>query len=214
MLFRGEDLFYEKNLWSVYRVCVTKLKRSRFNTVASIIFFLPLMIYVIFGADDKDQAATIIRSLADSGLGYGTTVLGFLIAGFTIFATLTKERLLRQMYETIHESSGLNYVKVNFYAFIEVFIVFLAFIILCLVIKIFAGANGPVSEFIHWFNQRGFYKYIIDIELLKKTSFLFFASFSFYVLLALKSFVYNIHHAVMTLIVWSLVGESETDIDN
>lgn len=210
MEYRGQDLFEEKSLWAVYKICVLRLRRSRFNTFLTLISFLALSVYAIFGSDEKDQAVSTVRALADMGLGYGTTILGFLIAGFTIFATLTKEKLLRDMYDNIHES-GLNYVKVNFYSFIEVFIVFLAFIIVCLFVKIFAFPHGPLTEFVLWLNGAPFFSYRLEIAIWKKISLVFFGTFAVYALMTLKSFVYNTHHAVMTLIVWSLGDEEQSE---
>jgi hypothetical protein len=202
MEYEGEDLFQEKSLWEIYRVCVTRLKISRFNASVCALVTLLLSVYAYSTNNSRGQIEASIRSLADMGLGYGTTILGFLIAGFTIFATLTKPTLLRQMYHTTHPS-GLNYVKVNFFAFIEVFIIYLTFIMLCLAIKLFAPVNGPLTEVIQWFNSFSF-SYVIRVDILKKIGFVIFGASSFYAMLALKSFVYNTHHAVMTLIVWGL----------
>lgn len=206
---KGEDLFSEKSLWAVYRVCFTRLKRSKFNTVSTLLVFVSLLAHVLFLNPDTGALIKTVRSLADVGIGYGTTVLGFLIAGFTIFATLTKPELLRRMYETLHPS-GLNYIKINFYAFIEVFIVYLVLVGICLCVKIFAPEKGAMTGLIYWFNNNSF-GYQIESDFWKKCGYVFLSTFVFYSILALKSFVYNTHHAVMTLIVWGLNEENNAD---
>lgn len=207
MSFKGEDLFEEKNLWSIYRVCFSRLRRSKFNSYSTLTIFTLLLLSSLFSKTDGVKLAEIVRNLADLGLGYGTTILGFLIAGFTIFATLTKPQLLRRMYEETHES-GLNYIKVNFFAFIEVFIVYLTFITTCLLINIFFGENGPATSFISRINTSSFFDYSLDVSLLKKIGFVSFCTLAYYAIVTLKSFVYNTHHAVMTLVVWTLNEEA------
>jgi hypothetical protein len=127
----GQDLLHEKSLWQIYRQCVRVLPPSKFNIASSAVFLFALICDVAYFPSNYQYRIESARSMADIGLGFGSTVLGFLIAGFTIFSTLTRPDLFRRLYEKTHTPSGLSYLKVNFFTFAEVFVVYAFLLIIC-----------------------------------------------------------------------------------
>lgn len=199
----GADLLNEKSLWAIYRQCIRKLPPSKFNVVTTAVVFLTLLSDAAFFSENFLFRLDLIRSICDLGLGFGTTILGFLIAGFTIFSTLSKPELFKRMYDAVHKQSGLSYLKVNFFTFAEVFVVYAFYLVMCLAIKLVGGNHGFVASIVKFSDIHTCLGYSIDKKYLVNFVFVFFGTLSFYSLLSLKSFIFNTYHTVMTSIVWS-----------
>jgi hypothetical protein len=199
----GADLLDEKSLWEIYRQCIQKLPPSKFNLFSTALFFLVLICDVSYFPENFQYRLDLTRSLSDAGLGFGTTILGFLIAGFTIFSTLSKPELFRRMYDAKHQQSGLSYLKVNFFTFAEVFVVYAVFLTTCLTIKILGSNHGLLSSIVKSTTANPIYGYSIDKEWVINVMYVTFGTLSFYSLISLKSFIFNTYHTVMTSIVWS-----------
>jgi hypothetical protein len=199
----GADLLNEKSLWAIYHQCIRKLPPSRFNVLATISVFLILIFDASFFPENFFYRLELIRSICDLGLGFGTTILGFLIAGFTIFSTLSKPELFKKMYETVHNKSGLSYLKINFFTFAEVFVVYAFYLSVCLAIKLLGGNHGFFASIVKYTEIHTFLGYSIDKMWVVNSAFVLFGTLSFYSIFALKSFIFNIYHTVMTSIVWS-----------
>ena len=131
------------------------------------------------------------------GFSYAISILGFLIAGFTIFATLTKPDLLLRMMDKIHEDTGLTYLKYNYFVFIRVFIFYLLISALYLFGILFCGEDGFVTKLIGLIPECG----IIKINLIKISYICLTTSMVFLVLL-LKVFIFNIYHITMNNLRW------------
>ncbi len=199
----GVELLAEKSLWQIYRQCVRWLKPSFFNIGATLAVFIVLACDCIFFPENAQKRITLIRSLGDLGLGMGTTVLGFLIAGFTIFATLSKPELFLRMHQTKYKETELSYLQVNFFTFVEVFVVYIFFVVICLAVKLFAGEGGLVISLIKYFEVHTIGGYTLVRAPWISTGFVMLGGLTFYVLLALKSFIFNTYHTVMTSVVWA-----------
>jgi hypothetical protein len=200
----GLDLFEEKNLWSIYKQCVMKLPASRFNVAATSCVILLLLLDCYLFPERFLSRLSVVRSLGDLGLGFGSTILGFLIAGFTIFATLTKPDLFIHLYNKFNNKLQLSYLKISFFAFVEVFVVYISLLVTCLTVRLFGSSGGIVSGVITWSNSCSGFPYYIHESGVINLSFVLLGTLSFYSFLALKSFVYNIYHTVILSIFWIL----------
>jgi hypothetical protein len=141
--------------------------------------------------------------LSELGLGFGSTILGFLIAGFTIFSTLSKPEMFLRLQEVQYKNTGMSYLKVNFFTFVEVFVVYIFYMLICLAIKIFCAKNGLASGLVGASHSNPIFGYYIDKQWLINGGYVCFATLSFISLLSLKSFIFNTYHTVMTSVVWS-----------
>lgn len=211
MTFRGNDLFKENSLLKIFLTSCFKLSPSRFNTATTIILFCILAGHVWIAPKDS-AIIVIVRTLVEAGLNFSASILGFLIAGFTIFATLTKPSLLIKMYETTHPESGLNYLKYNFFAFLQVFAILLFFLGVCVVVKILGVPDGAFSKLLNylaennsWMHQDTVKAIVVDV------SYLLLGTLFFYSVVSLKSFIFNIYHVIVTSIVWELNSADETN---
>lgn len=175
-----------------------RLPSNRFNVVVTLATAALATIYALWSRRPYASFAEWDRLMASTGVAFASQILGFLIAGFTIFATLTKPTLFRRMAVVEHERSRLSYLKYNFFAFVQVFIQYLCFAAFCLLCLVFGASNGAVSEIA----ERGFDEPARVKAFVARLGFVVLITWSIYILVVLKSFIFNTYHVVMTAIRW------------
>lgn len=191
-----KSLTEEKSLWAVY----LKARRIPFNgfNFWSIIFVLILVIlqYCVLEIS-LDEKLKIVREFSTMAMGVVVSVLGFLLAGFTIFATISQPDMFVAMSAHRHEVSGLSYLKNNFFIFMRVFIYYLVYAVFCLFVIVFGVKGGLLHKIV----------LLSPIsckisEWLVGATYIFLYAGLFFLFVQLKSFVYNVYHSVMTAIRW------------
>ena len=204
-----ENLANEKDLWDIYKQS-RKLPEGRLSRKvtkpASWLVLGMLLAYSIFSDEKVHQLAEKVRNWAELGFNFSIGILGFLIAGFTIFATVTKPSLFIALAKTKHSESGLSYLKYTFYVFMNVFIVYLMFACLCLLIKLFANSNGLISLILNYIFQ-GFQDprlIILSKRILVSTGLIVVGSWAFHLIILLQSFIFNIYITIMLSIQWEI----------
>ncbi|MEG0064626.1 MAG: hypothetical protein RR740_08500 [Pseudomonas sp.] len=192
----SDALLTEKNLWSIYRTA-RAIPSSKFNLFTTIGFLIILAIQVYFFPQAIETQVEIIRKYAELGFNAALTTMGFLVAGFTIFATLSDPELFIKMGQKLHPKSKISWLKHNFFLFVRVFIYFMAFIVFCLSIMVFGSKSGLVSSLI------SFSDYAVEIRrIVAGTAYVLLMTGLYFILMQLKSFIFNMHHAVMTSLKW------------
>ena len=198
MAFDPAELTSEKSLFKI-RLAARKIPSSAFNQWVVVVTATLALAYALLPNSSAALLATKVREFAEMGFGFAASILGFLIAGFTVFATITKEQLFHKMAEFIEPTSKLSYLKYNFFAFMRVFIDYLCFCAFCLLIKLAAFPDGPISAILSYLPGTDFTKLCMA-----RIGFVVITASTVYVLLLLKAFVFNIHHVVMTSLRWSM----------
>lgn len=195
-----KELLKEKSLWQIYCQSRSLRSTSNFNTYATLLVIGMLAVYVWLTPETAKELADRTREIAADGFAFATTILGFLVAGFTVFATVTKPDLFVFMARTRHKQSGLPWVKYNFFKFMEVFYVYIVFAGMCLGVRLLAKPSGALDLLlIHSTPDPATTKLY-----LAKIGLVLLGSVFFYTLLQLKSFIYNVYHVVMTSIRWEM----------
>lgn len=194
-----KELLKEKSLWQIY--CQSRVLRSssNFNAYATLLVVGILAAYAWFTPETAKELADRTREIAADGFAFATTILGFLVAGFTVFATVTKPDLFVFMAKTRHKQSGLPWVKYNFFKFMEVFYVYIVFAGMCLGVRLLAKPNGALSLLVNSTSDPAITKLY-----LAKIGLLLLGGVFIYTLMLLKSFIYNVYHVVMTSIRWEM----------
>ncbi|HDR9468761.1 TPA: hypothetical protein QDB74_005569 [Burkholderia multivorans] len=91
----------------------------------------------------------------------------------------------------------MSYLKYNLSIFLLVFIHYLAFTVICVVIKIFLASGGPGAMLLQDVPiTDGERKMIRAVGI--AATFVGFVTWFFYILMLLKSFIFNVYHIVMT----------------
>ena len=195
--FDPKELTQEKNLWDIYKES-RKIPHSSFNRNTTVLVLILVILESFFTSQPISETTNFVRELSQMGLAITLSTLGFLLAGYTIFSTVTNPRLSLQMAGIDHKESGLSYIKHNNFIFLRVFIYYLAFAIFCLFIVLMGHHGGLVPLIVSLAPNPE----IVKILLVKTAYVLMFTGY-YFLLMQLKSFIFNIYHSVMTSLRWT-----------
>jgi hypothetical protein len=127
--FDESELTSEKSLWDVYKLS-RRILPSKFQVIFVLISFIALASNSFFLSSDQGVILADLRKWSEMGFSFSITILGFLIAGFTVFATLSKPKMMLAMMDHTNKETGLPTLKYNFFAFMKVFIAYISFLVL------------------------------------------------------------------------------------
>lgn len=192
-------LMDEKSLWTIY-VKARRIPFSSFNFWMTFIVFILVVLQYCMLEISLDEKLKIVREFSTMALGVVVSVLGFILAGFTIFATISQPDMLVAMSKHRHEKSQLSFLKNNFFIFMRVFIYYLAYTVFCLLVIVFAIKGGLIHKIV----QLSPISWKIT-EWLVGMAYVTLYTGMFFLLMQLKSFIYNVYHTVMTAIRWKAI---------
>lgn len=194
--FNDAELTSEKSLWDIYKQS-RRILPSKFQIFAVLATMFCLGVNAFVLVDNDALLLRDVRKWAEMGFNFGITTLGFLIAGFTIFATLSKPKMMLAMMEHTNKETGLRTLKYNFFAFMKVFIAYISVSLVYLFIVLMGQSDGLVANVISLFPNSSCVKSSII-----KVAYLTVGGSFVYLLLLLKSFVFNIYAIVMNFLRW------------
>lgn len=197
----AKALTEEKSLWAVYNKA-RRIQFNSFNLWATIIIVMFVVAQYCVLDISLEEKLKVVRDFSSVAIGLVVSVLGFILAGFTIFATISQPDMLVAMSRHRHESSGLSYLKNNFFIFMRIFIYYLAYTVACLLIIVFGVKGGVVHKLV----AASPISCHIE-EWLVGLSYVFLYGGLFFLLMQLKSFIYNVYHSVMTAIRWKAMQD-------
>lgn len=195
----------ENSLLQLYLLSY-KFPQSKFNCKSTCIIFILSALY-LYTTWDKKNSFEIFSSTLDFGASIVPSILGFLIAGFTVFVTITKPGVFSLMAKKEFENTGQSYLKHNLSAFILAFVHYLSYLSMVFIIKVFVIKNPIFSTALSLLKNE-------CIDLKKFIIIIFTAtliSWTWYLIMLLKSFIYNVHQIVVTSVRWELDNESTSD---
>jgi hypothetical protein len=190
------DLTKEKNLWQIY-LASRRIPSTIFNRFFLIISAILISLDIFLSDLKLDYILSEIKQWASLGFQAGLTTLGFLIAGFTIFATISKPSLSIAMAQIENKKFGISHLKKNYFVFMRVFIYYIVFCFFCLFLLFFAKKDGVLFLFLELFPSSNSLK---DVGF--RLTLVILLVFHVFILLQLKSFVFNTYHSVMTSLRW------------
>lgn len=193
----SEELLREKSLFDVYRAARV-LKVSRVNQGVSFLTFLTALAYGVASPESDQAIAEKARALADYGFSFATSILSFLIAGFTIYLSVTKTELMVFLASQRDEATGLPELKKIAFYFLRTMANFILFCLLCVGIKVFASAGGPMSLLL----KTTLADPSATKQWLAALGFSVVAAGLVHLLMLLWSFVFNIYQTAMIAVVW------------
>jgi hypothetical protein len=198
------ELLKEKNLWELY--CLAWNLKFPWGTLApSIALTLTLLIFSGLTIEDSTNLASQARQVIDLGITFTSTILGFLIAGFTIFASLTNPKLFVAMAKMQDKESKLSWLKRTFVTFMHVFIHYTSFLVVTVLIKILTFPRGVVPYALSKLPD----DLIIYKGWIAAVGLSILAGWLFYLSLLLGRFIFNTYHACMLSI--SVINEDLID---
>lgn len=194
------DLTKEKRLWDIY-LASRRIKSSKFNAITTAVVFLLLVLNAWLTPQPLPDTVEVVREFSNDGLSISLSTLGFLLAGFTIFATISQPSLSLSMAEIQHPDSGLSWLKHNYFIFLRVFIYYLLFAVFCLLVVIFGHKGGLMSLLISFSPYSEHMRFVVA-----KASYVMLFTGYYFLIMQLKSFIFNIYHSVMTALRWKAEG--------
>ena len=185
------SLFDEKSLFAVWRK-----SRHEWNSpcINGFVIFITLILAIIYScyADQKWLQGQILF-IASTGLEVGVIVLGLLVAGFSFAATSGKPEMYIYMATHYEKSRGLLYWKYYFFSFVATFAELFLFCLICFFVRIFSPPNTLTN----------FFPYLSEVKpLVIPMVFCILATYLAYLMMELKSFLWNLYAFTTTVTMW------------
>lgn len=196
-----QDVFSEKTLSQVLRASIGVVG-SPYD--AAIAIFLTL-VGVGLGAMSTfywqvtaaaDEIARVVQVWSLVSASFAAAILGFLIAGFSIFATMTEKRLFHDLSKIKSNGRKISDFKFIFYNFLYVFIQYLIYLGISLVVCFMFVEGSPV-----WFAASLIpQSFEVEVKFAALTFAVTFGVYSLYALLLLRSFIWSMYQSLLVAI--------------
>lgn len=193
-----DDLLKEGSLWDIWRSSFG-IGYGKFNFTVLITCCSLLTIDALTSAPSR--LLGVVREFSANGLGLGLSVIALLLSGFAVFATVSQPNMLLSMAKTRHVS-GLSYLKYNFFVFMRVFCLLIAFSGVCALFVVVARDDGIGIKIVQLVQGGDKLR-----DALVRIGYVVLFSGYVVVLLELKSFVFNTYYSVMTSLRWRSEGK-------
>ncbi len=190
------DLTKEKSLYDLYRL-LRKIPQKKSTKVSIFLSFLVLVVHSGFCGVSNEFLVLTIRAWASFWLTAAVSILGFLIAAFTIFATLAKPDMLVAMQRIPHDC-GMSVLKYNLVSFIGGIIYYFLYIILCWVIVTIGAPGGLGAYIINSYGEPILKRVVLIV------SYAFTGGGAFITLWMLKNYIFNVYTIIMNNLRWEM----------
>ncbi|EPJ3929989.1 TPA: hypothetical protein L9G83_003176 [Klebsiella pneumoniae] len=195
--FNPEDLTKERSLLDVYKL-TKKIKINSFDFYFTLLLVILLSINA-FCLSSSPELISSIRQWTPLVFGFTTTTLGFLITGFTIFATINKPELFLSLMEYKHPLYGISYLKYVYGVFMRVFIYFIFWSVIYLLVLLFGQENGLATKLLRALMFSHCTK-VVGVQIL----YILVGSSAVFLVLTLKTFLFNIYAMLMQSLRWEV----------
>lgn len=193
------ELFRDKSLLAVYRhsAFYAENRLDRWVKIVSGAMLVCLAIYIAWSRADLYPAAVkSISSWTTMGFDYSITILGFLVAGFTIFSTMTKVEIFIALTLATHKTENVSYIKFIFYNFLRVFINHIALLAICVAITMMRDTSPIYLKLLALDDASIFHvKRAIVVVLFPLLGYVVINA-----ILQLKTFVWNLYQSIILAI--------------
>jgi hypothetical protein len=195
------ELFREKNFRDVYRGARSFAGGRKDTWILVFVFFALVAAnavwwYLSKGSDPSATVIAAVRHWAESGASFATNILGFLLAGFAIFASVTKADLFIALANIQYKKSDISRLKYVFFNFLIVFIHYLAFLSVCLVVHLFLASESPFTRLLGIATADR----LVTRFILAATATAIIGTWFIALILMLKVFIWNLYQSVLLAI--------------
>lgn len=194
-------IFQEKTFSSVY-FKARKVCSSRVNLGTAVLTFAILLAYLVANLRHSiawmglSSIVTTIRAIGEVGLTVTTQLLGFLIAGFAIFASITKPEIFIILANLPHTKGDITRLQFIFFNFLFVFIHFILFLAVSIFVKTALPSNGPLSGLLQWLVGT----HPVALSVLAGLLMCALSAWLVFILMLLKSFIWNMYQSILLAI--------------
>ncbi|WP_422040644.1 hypothetical protein [Roseibium sp.] len=197
-----KQVFRQKSLWEVYTLSRAELPKPIFNSAVFWISAFVLSVVFVWSIGighevySLSEALTLTQTVANSGFVLAVGILGFLIAGFSIFASVTKDELFITLAKIPYRKSSINRLQFVFFNFLNVFTVYVGLLAICLFSIILFSEQSPLIRLIT-FAAPDYQQFAVPILFLVVCSIM---QWILSAILKLKSFIWNLYQTVLVTI--------------
>lgn len=201
---KSSDLTREKTLLALWRTSF-KFGQRRFNYVVAAVVAIALARYCQLDWDQPQTLMAAFRKIEGSGFSFATSILGFLVAGFTVFVTVIRIDMFLMMARTEKANTGESVLKYNLSAFIVTFVHYTTYIFVCLMSELFLQPGGLATVA---FANAQTYPCLapwapLAHSLGSATLLVSFGTWTAYLVLLLKSFIYNVYQVTTVSVAYA-----------
>lgn len=190
----AESITGLSNFIKLYRV-VRRIKTSKHILL---VFFTVLIVFSTFNFlgkwDFQDLSKTLIDYSNDL-ITWTISILGFILAGYSIYATLTDKELNLALASVTNTDYGVSYLVFSHAVFIKVIIEITVIGLLAFMVQVIVDSALIKSLVTEGGNSK--FTILLFIFLLTLIQSLFT-----YILMSCLVFIYNVYHNIMTSIRW------------
>lgn len=137
--------------------------------------------------------ATIVQQWANFAATFAATILGFLISGFSVFATVTRPSVFHLLAQFRQQDRKISEFKFVFYNFLYIFAHYIVYLSICMVAVFAFTRESPV-----WFAGHFIWQHTpILVDILTATLGVLIVSYSILSLLLLRSFLWNLYQGLL-----------------
>lgn len=190
---RKELLESDTNIFHLYKVSRV-IPFSPTNKL-SIVLISVLSLIISLGIN-QEQVIEKINNFSPIILGCVATITGFLIAGYTVFCSVTEPKLSVLLHLAGKREYGISKLKITHLKFIRVFIYYIFYVVSLIFIIAFSGENKIL--YIIFDEKSNYINYFFKIVNLLVFNWIII--FFIFLLIQLGAFVFNIYHSIMTAI--------------
>ncbi len=204
------DITREKTLFALWRTA-SKFPKRKFNWIIAACIGLLLARYSALMWEQPDTLWLLFRKIESTGFTFATSILGFLVAGFTVFVTVTRLEMFLKMAKTEKSETGESVLKYNLSAFIVTFVHYVCYLFACLLCELFLQPNGLASvAYQNALTYPNLATFLPDVRT-SVAAFLLvsFGSWTVYLVMLLKSFIYNVYQVTTTSVAYEWKQEEE-----
>lgn len=197
------DITEENSFIKLYLLC-RKMPLSPFSIILFWCTFTLITISCLYSSNNnREYLINLLHSDAISIVSWSMTITGFVIAGYAIHATLADKRMLLEMRGVIDQRHNMSYLKSINCVYIKICI---DLIISTMII--FLISNKQLLYFVFTSNLFEHSNLLFPPLI---SSLLGMVNALFVLQLALSlSFIYNMHHSVMTAVRWHATKNDES----
>ena len=137
--------------------------------------------------------AQMVQQWSSFGAGVSVAILGFLIAGFSVFATVTRPAFFHVLAQIRQSNRNISEFKFVFYNFIYIFAHYIIYLAMCMLFASMLIDNSPA-----WFAGKVIYAHApILVDILLGIMGAMVISYSVFSLLLLRSFLWNLYQSLL-----------------
>ena len=201
---KPSDLTREKTLLALWLTSF-KFDQRRFNYVVAAAVALGLARYCQLDWDQPQALMAAFRKIEGTGFSFATSILGFLVAGFTVFVTVIRIVMFLLMAKMEKPDTGESFLKYNLSAFVVTFVHCTSYIFVCVLSELILQPGGLAT--VAMANARTYpelARWAVDVKsLCSSTLPVGFGTWTAYLVLLLKSFIYNVYQVTTTSVAYA-----------